>query len=195
MNSRAEFRDKRDMYPTPSCLTETFLDAYTFGNPAILDDIIWECACGDGAISNVLAERGYHVITSDKYGEPSVDFLTAIAHVPYIVTNPPYRYAKEFILQAKKLATKGFAFLLPLSYLHGKERYDKIWMDKEYPLAHVYVYNRSPMLGVPLREDGLIETGMQVYAWFVWESDYWGEPRIHWLDIDRFIVRKGNKHG
>jgi hypothetical protein len=188
MNSKADARDKRDLYSTPTCLTETFLDAYIFGNP--LEDTIWECACGNHAISNVLVERGYKVVSSDKYNAVPIDFLTTFTQVPYIVTNPPYRYAMEFILQAKKLAMKGFAFLLPLSYLHGKARYDKIWMDKDYPLESIYVYNRYPMLGKELREDGLIETGMQVYAWFIWNKKCKHSPEIHWLDIDKYIVRK-----
>ena len=127
MNSKADERDKKDFYNTPPCLVETFLDAYEFGKDK--NYTIWECACGDYAISNVLAERGYSVLTSDKYGEPSVDFMDSTVRVPYIVTNPPYRYAMEFILQAKKLATKGFAFLLPLSYLHGKDKGGMEWLS------------------------------------------------------------------
>ena len=47
------------------------------------------------------------------------------------------------------------------------------------------------MLGEPLREDGKIHTGMQTYAWFVWNRAWRGhEPRIRWLDIDKYILRK-----
>jgi hypothetical protein len=88
---------------------------------------------------------------------------------------------------------KKFAFLLPLSYLHGKKRYDEIYSDREYPLKKVYVYTRYPMLGEPLREDGKYNTGMMVYAWFVFEKGYDGSPVIDWIDNNEDVISKKDK--
>lgn len=81
--------------------------------------------------------------------------------------------------------------MLPLSYLHGKRRFDEIYSDKNFPLARVYVFTRYPMLGEVLREDGKYNTGMMVYAWFVWDKREAGrEPVIRWLDNNDYVLSK-----
>jgi len=108
----------------------------------------------------------------------------------YIITNPPFSLSVQFIQKAKLVATKKFAFLLPLSYLHGKKRYDEIYTDKKYGLEKVYIFTRYPMLGEPLRDDGKYTTGMVVYAWYVWTNGYDGQPMIDWLDNNEDILSK-----
>ena len=46
------------------------------------------------------------------------------------------------------------------------------------------------MLGEELREDGKYTTGMMVYAWFVWEKNYSGEPTISWIDNNDDVLSK-----
>lgn len=164
-------RKKSDFYETPYGLTRLFLDAED------LPKNILEPACGDGAIVRVLQEYGKSVTAFDK----DVDFLSWEGLVDAIVTNPPFSLAYEFIIKAKSVSNK-FCFLLPLSYLHGKKRFDDIWTDVVFPLSKVYVFTRYPLLGEKLREDGKHRTGMMVYAWYVWEKEFTGEPVIKWLD-------------
>ena len=52
---------------------------------------------------------------------------------------------------------------------------------------------RYPMLGEKLREDGKYNTGMMVYAWYVWDKEYSGEPVIRWIDNDGDVLRKEDK--
>ena len=72
---------------------------------------IWECACGEGHLSKRLEERGYTVKSSDivdrGYGQVC-DFLKSegVGHWD-IITNPPYKYAKEFILHALDIVEAG----------------------------------------------------------------------------------------
>jgi 2-polyprenyl-3-methyl-5-hydroxy-6-metoxy-1,4-benzoquinol methylase len=51
---------------------------------------IWECACGNGAMSKVMIKNGYDVYSSDlinrDYGETGVDFLESDRQVDNIVT-------------------------------------------------------------------------------------------------------------
>ena len=66
-------REKHDFYATPEIATLSLLDKEKFtGN-------IWECACGDGAISKVLINNGYQVISDDLvdrgFGNTGLDFL------------------------------------------------------------------------------------------------------------------------
>jgi 2-polyprenyl-3-methyl-5-hydroxy-6-metoxy-1,4-benzoquinol methylase len=65
-------REKDDFYPTPENATQSLLDKQKFeGN-------IWECACGNGAMSKVMIKNGYDVYSSDlinrDYGEIGIDF-------------------------------------------------------------------------------------------------------------------------
>src|SRR5882724_2396522 len=81
-----------DFFPTPKWATFALIDNEKF------DGDIWESACGDGAMSNVLAQTGRPVFSSDLfdrgYGEPGIDFLIATRKTENIVTNPPYNCAE-----------------------------------------------------------------------------------------------------
>ena len=95
-------REKDDFYPTPPEATQSLLNRQKFkGN-------IWECACGNGAMSKVMIEQGYDVYSSDLidrgYGEVGIDFLQSNKKVDNIVTNPPFNLATEFTLKAFELA-------------------------------------------------------------------------------------------
>jgi hypothetical protein len=174
-------RRKADFYETPYSLTWLIL-----GKEKLVDSIL-EPACGKGAITRAFSDFGYLNFTSyDK----EKNFLNETKKYDTVITNPPYSLEKEFILKAKEISNKKILFLLPLSYLHGKWRYDNIWNDKDYPLSSVYVFTRYPMLGEPLRKDGKHNTGMMVYAWFVWEKMYKGDPVIRWLDNNQFILKR-----
>lgn len=84
-------RAGRDFYATPAWVTGALLRHVQLRGP------VWEPCCGDGAMSVVMAEHGYDVVSSDitdrGFGMPNVDFLRCDA-VPSgcrsIVTNPPY---------------------------------------------------------------------------------------------------------
>ena len=171
-------RKKSDFYETPYSLTRLLLVVEK------LDGAILEPAIGGGAIGKVLNEYGYSYMGYDVEN----DFLKQTQKYDTIITNPPFSISRQFILKAKENSRNKIVFLLPLSYLHGKKRYDEIWTDKQFPLARIYVFTRYPLLGEPLRQDGKHNTGMMVYAWFVWEKHYGDEPIIKWLDNNEFIL-------
>jgi hypothetical protein len=141
---------------------------------------VCEPACGCGAIVRIL-ERVWDKSLIAAY-DKGRDFFKDTRQYPYVITNPPFSLACEFILHAKKIATKKFAFLLPLNYLHGKKRYEGIYRDTRYGLRKVYVFTQCPLLVDPLRADGKYRTGMLVYAWYVFQNHYGGPPTISWLD-------------
>jgi len=131
-------------------------------------------------------------VTEYKF-EEGQDFLIKKETFDFIITNPPFSLAYEFIQKAKQIATHKFAFLLPLSYLHGKTRFDEIWSDRNFLLSHIYVFVRYPMLGNKLRIDGKYKTGMMVYAWYVWDKDTINkEPVIKWIDNHKYVI--GARH-
>lgn len=182
-NNSKGIRKKSDFYETPFSITEHLFEREDFDK----DLSVCEPACGEGAIVDILNKHWTDKVFS--YDQEK-DFLKEKDKYDYIVTNPPFSLAQEFIQQARKVARKKFAFLLPLSYLHGKKRYDEIFTSDTYKLKTVYVFTRYPMLGDKLRKDGKYKTGMMVYAWYVFESTYTGKPIIEWIDNNADVLSK-----
>ena len=178
-------RKKSDFYETPYSMTSHLLEVEDFNKSLT----VCEPACGDGAIVKILEKKWDNVVAYDI----EKNFLWETKNYDYIITNPPFSLAYEFVQKAKQIATEKFAFLLPLSYLHGKKRYDNIYMDKQYGLKKVYVFTRYPMLGESLREDGKYNTGMMVYAWYIFENHYSGLPVIDWIDNNEDVLSKKRK--
>ena len=113
-------RRKLDFYPTPPDATHVLMQ---FLN---LDPCkVWECACGNGAMAEVIKEYNHSVISTDisatEYGVSGVDFLNEYRTCDAIITNPPFNISHEFILHATKQA--GIvAMLLKSQYWHAKKR-------------------------------------------------------------------------
>lgn len=114
-------RRKNDFYPTPPECTIallSFLENRFLIRPGVK---IWEPACGDNAMVNVMKERGYNVIGTDIiYGK---DYLTTdIEDAPdWIITNPPFSIAQEFIVRSIS-HNRPFALLLKSQYWHSSKR-------------------------------------------------------------------------
>lgn len=173
----AENRQRDDFYPTPPRATRALLAVETF------EGDIWEPACGDGAISKVLEEAGYTVNSTDLiergYGLSGVDFLLDYQTTANnIITNPPFKFAQEFVEHALSRSRRKVAMLCRLGWLEGKER-RKMFVST--PLAHVWVFSsRVPMLrnGEQMMAGG---GGMIAFAWYVWDHTYVGKPTLGWL--------------
>ena len=111
-------------YPTPPYAVEELLKREVFsGN-------IWECACGEGHLSKVFEKAGHTVKSTDLmdrgFGETGIDFLS-IDNLEWhgdIITNPPYKYAQEFIEKALQIIPEGnkVAMFLKVQFLEGKGR-------------------------------------------------------------------------
>lgn len=149
---------------------------------------IWECACGQGHLTNRLKENGFNVYSSDlikrsEICDKTLDFLTALK-TPYdncdILTNPPYNKAKEFVLKALDLIKNGRKcyMFLKLTFLEGKARYDQLF--SKYPPKNVYVFTKR-ITCAPNGEFDKTETSAVCYAWFVWEKGYTGKTEISWI--------------
>jgi hypothetical protein len=172
--------DGPDFYPTPGWATVALLDAEKFDGP------IWEPACGDGAMSEVLRAAGYMVVSSDLhnrgYGTWGLDFLTdnraELAAIPNIVTNPPYALAAQFLDRALAHATGKVALLLRLAFLEGSRRERSIFRTR--PPARVYVFSeRITFYPSGIQTAG---SGTVAYAWFVWDQAHHGPTELHWLN-------------
>ena len=97
-----------------------------------------------------------------------------------IVTNPPYKYAKEFVLQALKVIAenKKVCMFLKLTFLEGKERKK---MFKEFPPKTIYV-SSSRIKCARNGDFNSFESSAACYAWFVWQKGFKGKPTIEWIN-------------
>ena len=111
-------------------------DFYIDENSTILLEVenfsehVWECACGGGHLSDVLKAHGYDVKSSDLIdrgyeGTEIKDFLLVTQddikndHTRDIITNPPYKFTKEFVEHALELSPEGtkIAMFLKIQFL------------------------------------------------------------------------------
>lgn len=175
-------REQHDFYATDPKALKLLLDFERF------DKSIWECACGLGHLSEVLKERGHNVISTDLvsrgYEEYCIDFLEFDRRWNGdIITNPPYKYAKEFVEKALEVIKDGHkvAMFLKLTFLESKKRRE---LFDKYPPRVIYVSSSR----LQCARNGDFEkyrngAGTAVaYAWFVWEKGYKGDPVVRWFN-------------
>lgn len=175
--AHGENRNPNDFYNTPYRMTEHLLRVENFDKSLS----VCEPATGNDGITNVLRKNWKpELITSYDMER---DFFQDTNSYDYIITNPPFSQAIEFIHQAKRLAKYKFCLLLPLNYLHGKKRYEEVYKDTLYGLARLHVFTRSILMNDdPIRDDGKVPAGMLVFAWYVFENGYREAPQITWID-------------
>ena len=186
-NYALEERQQDDYYATDPNAIDLLLKEEKFA------PFIWECACGAGHLSKRLKKHGYKVFSSDLinrgYGVTEVDFLensvdcwdsVQLCNVDYdIITNPPYKYALEFVEHALELIGENHkvAMFLKLTFLEGKRR--RVFFEKNPPKT-VYVCSGR----INCARNGDLEkhkSSAIAYAWYVWEKGFKGNPIIKWL--------------
>ena len=178
-------RAENDYYATEPKAAELLLEV----EPEL--DNIWECACGEGHLAKVfekagklakasdLVNRGYG-IQEDFINNIFVNFNSNFVWNGDIVTNPPYKWAKEFVEHALKIIENGrkVCMFLKITFLEGKERKE---MFKEYPPKTVYVC--SGRISCARNGDfSAFDSSATAYAWFVWEKGFTGKPTIEWIN-------------
>ena len=178
-------RQKHDYYATEPKAVELLLAEETFA------PTIWECACGEGHISRVLEKTGHSVISTDivyrGFGYPaSVDFLSEKGEGCFagdIITNPPYKYALEFVEQAIHVIRpyNKVAMFLKLTFLEGQKR-KSFFMNT--PPKTIYVSSSRLLCAKNGEFEKMRDSGGSAvaYAWYVWEKGYSGDPVIKWIN-------------
>lgn len=102
-----------------------------------IPDVILEPACGSGDLSKWLERNGHKVYSSDivdrGYGEKRnfFDMTSVPDDCKCILTNPPYKYATEFVLHALDLLPVGgqLVMFLKTTFLETERRYNEIFRN------------------------------------------------------------------
>ena len=178
-------REENDYYATAPETTKLFLDTFKED----LGQSILEPACGEGHLSEVLTEYfpNSNITSTDLinrgYGVGEIDFLNHNFDKKFdtVITNPPFKYSKEFILKGLELSNKYTIMLCKIQLLEGINRKE---MFLNTPLKYVYVHSSRQATwkeGKPLDDNGKKWATTMCLAWFVWEKDYKGEPVVRWI--------------
>ncbi|WP_428668073.1 hypothetical protein [Reyranella sp.] len=172
-------REKDDFYPTPASLTRALVKLEQFDGP------VWECACGDGAMSRILAE-GNITFATDLVARGGyaggVDFLLEQKLMaPNIVTNPPFKLWQQFANHALDLGAEKVVLLGRVLNLEGKAA--SALMQRR-GLARVLVSaGRVDILPPGAKSTG--KGGIIAYAWYVFERGFRGDPVIKWFTPEK----------
>lgn len=177
-------REENDFYATNPKALEIFLDKLK-EDDFKLHNNIWECACGKGHLSEVLKNRGYEVYSTDKvkrnYEDDTLDFLKQenAQFACDILTNPPYKYATEFIEKALEIQADGYytIMFLKIQFLEGQAR-QKLF--KKYPPKYIYVNSKRQLCAMNGEFEKYTTTAI-CYCWFIWEKGFNGEPIVRWI--------------
>lgn len=170
-------RVELDWYPTPEWCTRAVLPLLT--SRLKRSAIVWEPACGDGAMARVLEEEFDSVIATDLtyrgFGVGGRDFLSMDAprsthDVDLICTNPPYgNIAEQFVRKAlDHTEERGgiVAMLLRKEYDAASGRVD-LFTEKPFR-AEIVLTSRPRWIadskGSPRHN----------YSWFVWDHQHTG---------------------
>lgn len=185
-NHTEKERETNDFYATDPIAIDKLLTVETPSN------YIWECAAGKNHLASRLEEKGYYVIKSDIIKRTpfteKIDFLNTTRNDISmkrldILTNPPYKYAKEFVLKALELVDEGHKvyMFLKLTFLEGKARYKELF--SKYPPKNIYVFSERVMCAKNGKFDEMKAGGGSAvaYAWFVWQKGFTGKTTIEWI--------------
>lgn len=181
-------REENDFYATPSCAVTALLRYCKDNNIDLYDKIILEPCCGKGHISNVLKMANFRVDSRDLvnrgYGEVFEDFLSNNEKNvdKHIITNPPYRFAKEFVVHSMEMLSNDcyVCMLLKITFLEGTKRQA---MFKKYPPYKVLIFadRINCSLGGDFEKDSQYN-GAVGYAWYIWKVGYKDSPMIDWIN-------------
>ena len=173
-------REVHDYYATEPKALELLLEKETF------DPYVWECACGEGHLSKTLSKHGYIVKSTDLidrgFGTGGVDFLQYTGeHNGDIITNPPYKFAKEFVEKSLEIIPCGnrVAMFLKLQFLESKGRRE---LFEKSPPKYIYVSSGRLCCAMNGDFEKYSKSNAVTYAWFIWEKGYTGEPMVRWFN-------------
>jgi len=174
-SGKKENRNEYDYYPTPPLVTQSLLDREEFPGT------VWEPACGEYHMVNVIRDAGYKCYATDiqeDYGK--VDF-TEVTELPVpeiksMITNPPFSIATDFWNKCIELEFEKYAMLARVQFLEGAKRYH---LYQSHPPKKVYVFSDRMNINHKGLEDPF--GGMLCFIWLVWEKGYQGLPEIDWI--------------
>jgi len=195
MSQRTEPGDSPDDFPTPPWATRALLE-HVLDKTTLSELLCLEPACGAGHMAKVLKDYFGEVRSSDAhaYGYGSVRDYLAVPYetnaVDWVITNPPFRLAEEFVLRSLNVARRGVAMLVRTVFLESVGRYNRLFLESP-PSAFAQFVERVPMVKGRLDQKATTATG---YAWLVWEHSVREHSKVVWIPPCRRKLERPNDY-
>lgn len=185
MAQRIEPAGSVDDFPTPPWATRALIEHVLWQETQSLAALsCLEPACGAGHMAKVLAEYFKAITCYDicDYGfGQQRDYLRspyATGSWDWVITNPPFRLAEEFVLRSLEVARIGVAILARTVFIESVGRYEKLFRSRP-PTTYAQFTERVPMVKGRLDKKATTATS---YCWLVWhKSAAITAPRLVWI--------------
>lgn len=195
MSQRTEHRDSLDNFPTPPWATRALIE-HVIGVDLARDQTVLEPACGEGYMSRPLSEYFKSVQSFDvhPYGFGYVDDFLSSAWEPgtfdWVITNPPFKAAEQFVLKSLPIARQGVAVLVRTVFLESIGRWTRLFRDKPCTKFAQFV-ERVPIVKGRVDPKATTATG---YAWLIWEKCHIGQPEVVWIPPSRRTLERASDY-
>ena len=193
-SQRHETLDSLDDFPTPPWATRALMELRQIKSDWQRMTCL-EPACGRGTMSIPLLEYFGTVDSSDVYdhGYGDVqDFLSTETPLKrecydWVITNPPFKMAEEFINKGLQVSKVGTAMLCRTVFIESIGRYKRLF-SKTPPSFVAQFSERVPIIKGRLDERATTATG---YAWLIWDKRVQSkETRLIWIPPCRKTLSK-----
>jgi predicted RNA methylase len=200
MSQRNPNMDTIDNFPTPPWATRAFIECILLGRHDLKNQTCLEPACGQGYMSLTLKEYFKSVDSSDilNYGYPDTDIADFLSHdfressYDWVITNPPFKKAEEFIHQALRVSSVGVAMLVRTVFIESVGRYERLF-SKYPPSSFIQYVERVAMVKGRLDRTASTATG---YGWVLWDkncTDY--GTKLEWIPPSRKMMERDSDYG
>jgi len=143
-------------------------------------------------MAKVLHEYFGNVQASDAYDygyAPVRDYLATpyeAKAVDWVITNPPFRLAEQFVLRSLDVSRHGVAMLVRTVFLESVGRYNRLFSQCP-PSIFARFVERVPMVKGRLDQKATTATG---YAWLVWDHRTTEETKVVWIPPCRRLLER-----
>lgn len=152
-------RKRLDFYPTPMSIVTQVIERWSFDG-----NTVWEPCAGDKRIVKVLENQNCNVISTDiRKGDGEDFFNYSKPLAPVIITNPPFKYIRQFIDHAFNIGIEQMALVCP----------ERLWACRKGRLQFDY-FKPTRWANMDWREDYLQKGGSPDRALAV---AMWDEPK------------------
>jgi hypothetical protein len=191
MSQRVEDRDSLDNFPTPPWATRALIE-HVIGAERVKNQSVLEPACGEGFMSRALSEYFASVRSFDihGYGYGYVDdFLTSAwddDSFDWVITNPPFKAAEEFVTRGLQVARCGVAVLVRTVFIESVGRWQRLFRNRPCTAFAQFV-ERVPIVKGRVDPRATTATG---YAWLVWDKTAADHARLVWIPPSRRALER-----
>lgn len=194
MARRQEPLNSLDDFPTPPWATRALMEKVLHKH-VVKEMSCREPACGRGYMSKVLKEYFKEVLSSDvaEYGYGlEQDFLAnhTCKKTDWLITNPPFKLAEEFVAKGLNSTTQGLAVLVRTMFLEGVGRHNRLF-SKNPPSYVAQFSERVPIIKGRIDPKASSATG---YAWIVWDKSKCDETKVIWIPPCRKTLEKNSDY-